>query len=49
MPTYKTTILLTLGSLDLTCFALVNLNYGDVWGFTGGAGLVLLLAVFEFV
>lgn len=45
----KTTILLALGSADLTCFALVNMHYGDVWGFAGVAGLILLLAAFEFL
>mgnify|MGYP007091091151 CR=1 FL=1 len=43
----KNTTLFALGSLDLACFALGGMHYGDVWSGMGVFGLLLFLALFE--
>lgn len=43
----KTTVLTILGIADLTCFALGNMRYGEVWSLLGVIGLLLFLLLFE--
>lgn len=45
----KTKILTLLGVADLVCFALGGLHYGEVWSGLGVLGLLLFLALFEFL
>lgn len=45
----KTTVLTVLGAADLTCFALGNVHYGETWSWIGVLGLLLFLALFEFL
>ena len=35
--------------IALTCFALGNMHYGDIWSWMGVVGLLLFLALFEFL
>jgi len=41
--------LLLLGVVDLACFALGGLHYGEFWSGLGVLGLLLFLALFEFL
>lgn len=45
----KTPVLIVLGTADLACFALGNMNYGEIWSWVGVMGLLLFLALFEFL
>ena len=45
----RTPILIAVGILDLACFALGNMHYGEVWSWMGVVGLLLFLALFEFL
>ncbi len=45
----KTKLLVFLGVADLACFALGNMQYGDIWSGLGVVGLLLLLALFEYL
>lgn len=45
----KATILVLLGAADLTCFALGGLEFGEIWSGLGVMGLLVLLALFEFL
>ena len=42
-------ILIAVGILDLACFALGNMHYGDIWSCVGAVGLLLFLILFEFL
>lgn len=48
-PRQKTTVLVIIGVADLTCFALGNMAYGEVWSWLGVIGLLLFLLLFEFL
>lgn len=48
-PQRKTTVLIILGVTDLACFALGGMHYGEVWSGVGVLGLLLFLALFEFL
>jgi hypothetical protein len=43
----RTTVLTVVGITDLICFALGNMNYGEVWNWIGVMGLLLFLLLFE--
>ena len=43
----KTTVLTIIGLADLTCFALGNMHYGEIWSWLGVVGLLLFLLLFE--
>ena len=45
----KTKTLAILGVVDLICFALGSFHYGEIWSGLGVFGLLLLLALFEFL
>lgn len=45
----KTKVLALLGVADLACFALGRLHYGEIWSGLGVLGLLLFLALFEFL
>ena len=45
----KTRILTVLGVTDLVFFALGGLHYGKMWSGFGVLGLLLFLALFEFL
>jgi hypothetical protein len=45
----KTQLLAALGVADLACFALGGLHYGEIWSGMGVLGLLLFLALLQFL
>lgn len=45
----KTKTLAILGIADLACFAFANFGYGEIWNGLGVFGILLFLALFEFL
>lgn len=45
----KTTILTVIGVADLACFVFANVGCGEIWNGLGVFGILLFLALFEFL